>query len=149
MQVLADLGAKPPLELQAAAEVIFTKQVIDLLGKEKVDLVRLEAAVREIKNLRMELGKELIALEAQKRIEADVDALSKDPSSMEGARDLERLIGLLLGMDLPMNLWRAQNKWYFLVGLLKSANADRLVSTPASPWSDSILRISEYLRVRV
>jgi alpha-amylase/alpha-mannosidase (GH57 family) len=149
MQALADLGAKPPLELQAAAEVIFTKQVIDLLGKEKINLVRLEAAVREIKNLRMELGKELIALEAQRRIEADVDALLKDPNNTEGARSLERLIGLLLEMDLPMNLWRAQNKWYFLVGLLKSGDADKIVSTPNSPWPDSILRISEYLRVRV
>jgi alpha-amylase/alpha-mannosidase (GH57 family) len=149
LETLTGLGAKPPLELQVATDVIFTKEVIALLAEGKVDLARLESIIHEIKNLRMELGKELIALEAQKRIESDVDALAKDPQSIEGLRDLERLISILFRMDLPLNLWRAQNKWYFLVGLLKSAGVSGQAGTKNSPWPDPILRISEYLRVRV
>jgi len=149
LETLASLGAKPPLELRAATDVIFTKEVISLLSKEKVDLARLESIVQEIKNLRTELGKELIALEAQRRIESDVDALAKDPESIEGVRDLERLISLMFRMDLPLNLWRAQNKWYFLVGLLKSAGVSGQAGIKNSPWPDLILRISEYLRVRI
>ena len=149
MQTLADLGAKLPLELQAAAEVIFTKELISLLRVERLDINQLMAAVQEMKKLRMELGKELLALEGERRIESEIDRLSMDPLSVEGAQNLERLIGLLLEMNLPMNLWRAQNKWYSLIGLLKSASGQKLAETPASAWSDSIIGISEYLRVRI
>lgn len=149
MQALADLGVKPPIELQAAAEVVFTKEIVALLGKEEVDIPRLEAAVAEMKKTRMELGRELIALEAQRRIEAEVDSLSREPLSTQGAANLERLIALLMETGIPMNLWRAQNKWYSFVATLKSNHHGELYKAPLTPWAESIHRISEFLRVRI
>jgi len=149
LETLSGLGAKPPLELQAAAEVILTKEAVTLLAREKVDLAKLESILRDVKNLQMVLGREMIAMEAQRRIEADVEALAGDPWSMEKAETLDRLISLTLQMGLPLNLWRAQNKWYYLVERLKSGAAGRGSGIPPAPFPEPFARISEHLRVRL
>ncbi len=149
LQTLAGLGAKPPLVLQAAADVIITKEVTAILSSPKLDLNRLESVVGEIRNIKIEYGKELIALKAQERIESEVDALTADPKGAESYARLERLVSLLSLMDLPLNLWRAQNKWYSLIGLLKSERANERPNNGDQGWPEPILRISDYLRVRV
>jgi alpha-amylase/alpha-mannosidase (GH57 family) len=149
LEALASLSVKPPLELKIASDVVLTKEIAYLLSMAKVDFGRLEHVAEDIKNLGMDAGKELIALEAQKRIESDVDALTANLKDAKGFENLERLLSLLFRMDLPINLWRAQNKWYYLVGLLKSESGNADTRAQKYVWSGPMLRISEYLRVRV
>jgi alpha-amylase/alpha-mannosidase (GH57 family) len=115
MLFLKEIGLALPNEMQAAAEVVLTNAIREALRLKEIDLELLTAIVEQAEHLDVDIDRMIISLDGQRRVEAELDAISRDPDDIPRIVQAAALLKLLFKLKLTLNLWYAQNEVFSII----------------------------------
>jgi len=115
MLFLKEIDLALPLEMQSAAEVVLTNAIRDALRLKDIDLDLLTAIVEQAERLDVNIDRMMISLDAQRRVESEMEAISKEPDDLFRIAQTAALLNLLLKLKLSLNLWYAQNEAFSII----------------------------------
>lgn len=150
MAFMKALSLPIPLPLRAAAEVVLTHSIIDLLRSERFDVELFCRYVDDALRLQISLDREGISLEVRRRIEKEFQQLEKAPDDLEKLEDIELLLRATERLQLGVNVWLAQNilfriisQWHQHMRKMESSGDEK-----AKRWLDKIRSLAELLGIR-
>ena len=107
-----DLKMILPKALVTAIEFILSRDLIELLEKERIDVKQIEKIVEDLKRCSLELDKRMVGFVATRTINKLMSRLAESPQDFELLKTLESLVRILHILPIDLNLWRAQNHFY-------------------------------------
>jgi len=110
MIFLKEIGIALPHEMRAAAEVVLTNSIRDALRLKEIDLELLTDTVEQAEHLDVDIDRMMISLDGQRRVESELEAISKEPDDLSRITQAAALLKLLFKLKLTLNLWHAQNE---------------------------------------
>jgi len=148
---LKEIRVPLPRALKVAAEVVLGSDILEVLRSEELNLDLLERLVCDTQNLGVEVDRGMIGLESSTRMEKEIEKITNDPFNRDRVERAEWLLTLLFKLNLPLNLWRAQNAIFTIIGQSygymegRSKRGDK----EAERWVASFQRLAELLGVKI
>jgi hypothetical protein len=152
MQSLKGLGFPAPRYFVSLLEFMIHIDLVQMLKSENVvDIERCRSLVEMARKWSIELDRANLSLIAGRRIETLMEQWAELEDDTELVNRIIELLDLLYGLDLDLDLWKAQNLYYFAGKRLledkrrKSEDDD----TGASRWLEDFSRLGDFLKVRL
>jgi len=99
----------PPKPLLSATEIVLNLKIERLLSVKTPDLKKLQKLISDSNLLAVKLDSELLGYKASKVITDKFVNLQKHPQNIEEIRWISRLLKIISGSPIRINLWQAQN----------------------------------------
>lgn len=103
-----------PKALAMTVEFVLNREFTDLLGQEKIDLLKLEKLSLEMKRWAFVRDKQALGIAASKKIAELVRRFSDEPYNVYLLETTQRLLKILNELSLPLDLGEAQNIFFAL-----------------------------------
>lgn len=146
---LKSIGMDPPKALQAAAEIVLSSKILEALRAPQLDLEGFSSIVDDVKALQIEIDRDAIALEATRRIEDELREFANDPDDLKKIGELGSFLTILGRLNLPLNLWRAQNTVFSIIkGYYAYLQEKRDQDSYAASWSEAFERLCSLMGVK-
>lgn len=149
MRFLKGLGTPLPGAFHAAAEVVLNLDLKRAVARPESDeVLRL---LEEVAKLGVALDVDGLSYELERGLEGLVDRLREQPEDIELLRRVEAAVDLSSRPPFRINLWRAQNRCYEMLGnaypvMLEEAEAGE---APAEQWVERFRVLAGKLGVRI
>jgi alpha-amylase/alpha-mannosidase (GH57 family) len=150
MQAMREMQIPIPKTLAVAAEFILNTDLRRLLEKDDLDLDRVQALDAEFRRWSLEMDKGLMAFVLEKKIDALLEALARNPddATLFDAAEAVFRVKTLLGVE--PNLWKSQNIYFAIrkksgrrISLRKRSGDPR-----ASRWLVLFSRLGDHLYIK-
>jgi hypothetical protein len=112
IRFLNGLDIPVPNALKSAAEIALNNQLQQALDKPELDFEMIRSLLREAESERITLDATTLEYKVRKRLEAEAAAFAADPSNLEAADRMTKLLDLFPSLPFPVTLWEAQNLTY-------------------------------------
>ena len=150
MQSMAALGLPLPSILHATARFVLNLDLRECLAEEPLDASRFERLEEDIRRWWVSLDRESLGLQGSQQIEELVRRLEAQPLEEQTLERIEDLLKRYLLLDVPLNLWHAQNTVHE-IGLQQFFLRNRLVERgddSSAEWVRRFREVSDLLGVR-
>jgi alpha-amylase/alpha-mannosidase (GH57 family) len=150
MQVMKEMRIPLPKAFATATELIIGTDIREELRSEELDLERIEKLVEETKRWSLELDMKSLGFVASERIASIMEELSKAPEEVAHLQKLQDLFGVLSGLPMQLDLWKAQNT-YFSIGEARFQTMQQRAGAGdenAREWIDHFKELGDYLHVK-
>jgi alpha-amylase/alpha-mannosidase (GH57 family) len=148
---LNEIQMPVPKPLAFMAEFVLNMKFQKIFEQEEPDLNSLEKLIDELGKLHVTLDNTALEFVSGKRINELFNRVSGRPEDISLLERIERFFVLLSGMNLDLNLWRAQNMYFALAKELSpkiSAGAGK--GDPlAQRWLEVFRKLSDHLHVKI
>lgn len=146
MAVMRDSGIPIPETWKNAAQFVLNADLLHLLENGKLRVSKLQQLEEEFKRWNVELTN-VPALEraAEDRIYRLIQALEKEDTGMADLEQAVVTIETLRSLGLKLELWKAQNAWFWLAKASVSGRRQWADQTYAATFA----RLGELLRIRM
>jgi alpha-amylase/alpha-mannosidase (GH57 family) len=150
MRFLAELGMPQPSAFRSAGEFVLNVDLRRELGKQELDLERVETLVEEARAARLELDASGLGFVLQGTLERMMERLARSPGPPD-MTGLKAVVAEALTLPFDVHLWRLQNLFYAMLHSLYPAVAEQAAAgdTDAATWTEAFATLGERLRVRV
>lgn len=127
LRLLADLEVPAPEPFRVAGEYVVNTRLKRILGQPRPPMAAVQAALDEADGADLELESAEVAFHARLALEREVDDLrTRRPDAGEVAR-VRRLVEVLDGSPLDVELWDAQNAYWRLLEAVGLYRAEEMV----------------------
>lgn len=114
MQAKEDLKISLPSALTTPIEFVLAKELLELLGKDPIDIGALEGIVKNIRRWSLNPDQREVALTAGRAVNALIQRLRQDPYNLPLMQSAVSLLRGIEPLHLNLDLWRAQNNYFFM-----------------------------------
>ena len=140
-----------PKVLANTVVVMMNADILQTLGLEIIDFEKLRKLSSEAKEWGLEVDKTTISFVVTRKINRLMDELASNPEWVRPLEMVEAILKSLQPLDLPLDLWKAQNIFFFINQTLYK---DMLIKATtgnekAKLWCYHFGRLGELLKVRV
>ncbi|MCX6349546.1 MAG: DUF3536 domain-containing protein [Candidatus Aureabacteria bacterium] len=151
MRTLQDAGIPIPKALTGLLEFVLDKDLRQTLSADPLDTERLRALAAERREWSLKVDRGELGFILTGRINAWMEALSRDPYDPGACRALEAALSLTGDLPLDLNLWKAQNVFFPLARRLAGKPAKNFKSDPAraKKWRESFRTLGDFLQISV
>ncbi len=150
-QVVKQLRIPLPKILTNTVLVMLNKDILEALDENPINFEHLQQLVEEIKEWGLEIDRETLSFFVRKKINILMENLAKDPHNKETIRVAANLLQTLHPLSLPLDLWRAQNIYFFTGKAqypLMKERAEKGDQT-ASQWIALFGQLGDLLNVKI
>jgi len=140
-----------PRSFKGAAEHVINMELKRLFDNDTIDIERLSHLISEVKKWSLDVDLDAISYIASKRINSMMEGLSTDHKDLMTINMIEELLKLLGSLPLKLNLYKAQNL-YFFIGkqILKDIKEKaEMGDMPSRRWLDAFRKLGYYLHVKI
>lgn len=115
LNFLTELHRPIPRSLKLAAETVVNNEIEKLLEKDSLDLAKIKEYLDMVENWDIQLDHCEISFKVGWCLENLLADLYNDPENLEILTNIEEFMSLMSPLDLELNLWKAQNSFFYLV----------------------------------
>ncbi|UCE71739.1 MAG: DUF3536 domain-containing protein [Nitrospiraceae bacterium] len=150
MNFYLNLQQRLPRPFFAATEYILNTDLKKIF-EEEIDIERLGRLIEEWKKWSVNLDKTTIGFTASSWITSVMRSLKEQPDDTALFEKLDNTLEALSPLDLPLNLWEAQNIYFSIgKGVYKTmAEKGKRGDEAANVWVKDFLKLGRYLHVKI
>ncbi len=140
-----------PKPLAVTTEFVLNMDLRNIFEEPDTDTERLQKTMADVRRWNISVERDPLTYLVECRITDLLTRASQHLQDTESLRRLEQVFVLLAPLDLPINLWKAQNLYFLMTGDAypavsgKAANGD----AGAEAWVETFRRIGGHLRIKV
>ncbi|MFW6054509.1 MAG: DUF3536 domain-containing protein [Thermodesulfobacteriota bacterium] len=152
LNFLTEIRAPLPIPLKVAAEVVINADLIDIFEQDLPDCEALERLIDDqLKKWDIEPEKAELGYKASWKINSLMEQLRREPDNGELLKLIKELLEITASLQLDLNLWKAQNSFFFLAQEQYPLQSDKAghEDEQASRWLDLFQSLSEHLRISI
>ncbi len=148
MNFLLSLNAPLPKSFLVATEHTLNLELRDLISQEDIDPERFRALNQEIKKWGVGINTSALTLPAEEKLNSLMEALAREPDSMDHLEKLLRFVEVMKAVPLEINLWKAQNLYFEI----SRSNYQKIKEDREDPqcqrWLSLFEELGRFLRVK-
>jgi len=150
-QVMRELRMPLSKAITALMEFVINQDIRKLLESEKMDLDRLRNLIEGVKRESFELDKATLGFVASQKINAIINEFSQKPEDESLLEAVGVILEILSGLDLGMDLWKAQNVFFFIGKQFYDSMKERSEKGDEikKKWIEHFDKVENYLQVKV
>ncbi len=151
MNFYDSLQRRLPRPFLAAAEYIINSDLKRIFEDDVLDIEKLKRLIEETDRWSVKIDETTIGFKASTWVYSSMETLEKEPEDIKLVSLIEKTLQNLKSLNLSLNLWEAQNK-YFSIGkelydkMTKKAEEG---DDDARNWVDDFSKLGSYLHVKV
>ena len=149
MRFLTDLNIPQPDLFRIAGELALHGEMLEALKAEEVDVGRLEALLEDVHASKVPLRHEELQFALAHTVTCLMEGLVETPRDADRMRQTQHLLVLVQALELPVDLWEAQNL-YYAIGEQELEAREQEASggdEAAVEWMQLFGRLGQSLRV--
>ena len=112
IRFLNGLDIPVPNALKSAAEIALNNQLQQALDKPELDFDVIRGLLREATSEKISLDATTLEYKVRKRLEQEASIFAADPSNLDAAERMMKLLDLFPSLPFSVQLWEAQNLSY-------------------------------------
>jgi len=150
LQAQEELTIPLPKALATSIEFVLNRDLLDQLNKDRINVKQLQKTVEEVKRWSFDLDKNTLGFTASHKINNLMQKLLKTPDNVSLITNIESLLSVLSGLQLPLDIWKAQNVYFKINKQFykqKKTEADQSDSS-SKKWINLFDSIGCYLHVK-
>jgi hypothetical protein len=109
LRFMNEIRIPAPKPFRSATGIVLNDKIIKLLATEEVNVDELIKLISDLKALSIEFESDILTLEASKKIVKEFTKLLDAPTDIKKLANLDKIITVLNGLPVKLELWRAQN----------------------------------------
>jgi len=116
MRAMSNMGIPFPPALRSPAEFVINSELMRLMREENPDLERVATLVNDANRWSLEVDFITLGFVTSQRIASFLEELLRNPGDMRLLKDLNTIFEIFQEWPLNLNLWKAQNTFFSIVG---------------------------------
>jgi alpha-amylase/alpha-mannosidase (GH57 family) len=147
LRFLADIHQPAPQVLRLTAEIVINNSLRHFLDDQEPDYGRIRKLLDSAEHEGVSLDSAGLEFVLRQRILGVMEALAKEPESMQRLRNAHTAIAMARSMPFIVNLWQAQNIYYDVTQKILPQQQQR--GEPAREWVYLFLSMGDLLGVEI
>ncbi len=150
MQIKPEFRIPLPKALSMTVEFVLSREMVDTLEEDELDLERLQRVTAEIKRWSFMRDMESVSLTASTKIGALLEDISNEPQNNKHLKLCVEVLKALLPLSLPLELWKAQNIYFVMNKEIYQTMRQRAQQKDehSVEWVNLFEQLGQYLKVR-
>jgi len=148
MRFLHEIRMPLPHVMVVTGAFVVNEALRRLIVEGPLDLVRFAALLEEARRDNLQLDEARLAFDLRERLEGVSDALAANPGDVKLLSEFDDVINLVRMLPFEVNLWKAQNVYYTLLGPLYPSEVER-TNAEARRWVELFRGLGDKLRISV
>jgi alpha-amylase/alpha-mannosidase (GH57 family) len=148
MRFLHEIRMPLPHVMVVTGAFVVNEALRRLIVEGPLDLVRFAALLEEARRDNLQLDEARLAFDLRERLEGVSDALAANPGDVKLLSEFDDVINLVRMLPFEVNLWKAQNVYYTLLGPLYPSQVER-TNAEARRWVELFRGLGDKLRISV
>lgn len=150
LQAIEDINIAMPHELRSITEFILNKEISRILEEDDINFETLEKLVEQSSRQGLQLDKTTLGFIAEERITRFVQEWAESPEDQSLLEGIIRLFRALNELGLDLNLWQAQNIYFFTGKSLMAVIAEKSEADEGvKRLSELFMKLGDYLKVKI
>jgi len=151
IQVIKRLHIPLPKVLVNTVLVMVNTDLLRVLGGEKIDFIRLEELVSEVKEWSLEVDKVTIEFVVRRRVTGLMEEFEKNPKNVQPLKLVEPILRILHPLHLSYDLWKSQNIYFFVAEKMYQQMLEQKEkgNAKAKEWIHYFDRVGNYFKVNI
>lgn len=145
MQVVENLGMPLPKYFSPVIGFVLNTDLRRLLEATEIQWEQLQKVVQESRRWVEELDKEALGILVSNKIASLLEKISGNPAEEETISKTINIVQLLETLNLPFDLWEAQNIYFLLIKRIQQPGQKEQFL----PWYDMYRKLGNCLKVKV
>jgi len=151
MQAMKEMDVPLPKAFEGTLEFILNRDLHAMLECEELDLERIEKTVEELKRWSCEVDTTTVSFISSQKVNRMMERLACFPEDLTLMKTIGETLTILTQLPLKLNLWEAQNFFFFIQKKIYATMQKRGTQGDhsAQEWLDHFNNLGHHLEVQI